>query len=133
MFSPLAGSSYSKRISFLTLRRLASSKVVQIAKTGQNGRNLTLARHLRAQRCRVGSIAAAKGSAMPGKSTTLNNKVGRADLFILMLENISPSPDWIVQIINRDIVRDVKFITRFPGTLIAYDAGTQDGHEVTRP
>ncbi|PXF45285.1 Spondin-1 [Gracilariopsis chorda] len=133
VFSPLAGASHSNRISFLTIRGFASPQVEQIAETGQNGRFVALAKNLRRQRRGVRSVASAKGPTMPGKSTTLFYTVDCAHPFITMLGMIAPSPDWIVQINNRNMVRDGKFITRDSGTMIAYDAGTDDGREFTSP
>ncbi|PXF45302.1 Spondin-1 [Gracilariopsis chorda] len=133
VFSPLAGASHSNRISFLTIRGFASPQVEQIAETGQNGRFVTLARNLRRQGRGVLHVAAAKGPTMPGNFTNLFYAVDCAHPFITMLGMIAPSPDWIVQINNRNMIRDGKFITRESGTLIAYDVGTDSGREFTSP
>ncbi|PXF45296.1 Spondin-1 [Gracilariopsis chorda] len=133
VFSPLVGASHSHRISFLTVRGFASRQVEQIAETGDNSRFVTMARNLRSQRHGVLHVAAANGPTLPGKYTTLFYPVDCAHPFITMLGMIAPSPDWIVQINNRNMLRDGKFVARDFGTLIAYDAGTDDGREFTIP
>lgn len=47
---------------------------------------------------------------------------------------IAPSPDWIVQINNRNMVDDTgAFVKMMSGNLIAYDTGVDDGREFTSP
>ncbi|PXF44893.1 Spondin-1 [Gracilariopsis chorda] len=133
VFSPLAGASHSNRISFFTIRGFASPQVEQIAETGQNGRFVRLARNLKYSRRGVLSVSAANGPTMPGNTTTLYFFVDCAHPFITMLGMIAPSPDWIVQLNNRPLIRDGEFISGENGTLIAYDTGTDDGREFTSP
>ncbi|PXF44854.1 Spondin-1 [Gracilariopsis chorda] len=132
VFSPLAGASHSNRFSFFTIRGFASPQVEQIAETGQNGRFVAQATNL-VPTGKVRSVASADGPTMPGTTTSLLFTVDCARPFITMLGMVAPSPDWIVQINNRNMFRDGMFISSENGTLIAYDTGTDDGREFTSP
>ncbi|PXF44853.1 Spondin-1 [Gracilariopsis chorda] len=132
VFSPLAGASHSNRFSFFTIRGFASPQVEQIAETGQNGRFVTQAKNMQ-RTGKVFTVAAADGPSLPGTDTSLFFAVDCARPFITMLGMIAPSPDWIVQINNRNMFRNGMFIPRENGTLIAYDTGTDDGREFTPP
>ncbi|PXF42603.1 hypothetical protein BWQ96_00639 [Gracilariopsis chorda] len=92
-----------------------------------------MARNLRSQRHGVLHVAAANGPTLPGKYTTLSYPVDCSHPFIMMLGMIAPLPNWIVQTNNRNMLRDVKFVAGDFGTLIASDAGTDDGQEFTIP
>lgn len=133
VYSPLAGASHSNRVSLLTVRSLASPQVEQIAETGQNGRFVALAEHLRDTEQGVKTVAGADGPTMPGNSTTLRFTVDCEHPFITVVGMIAPSPDWLVQVSNVNLVRRGRFISFRRGRLIAYDAGTDDGAEFTSP
>lgn len=133
VYSPLAGASHSNRISFFTIRGFASPQVEQIAETGQNGRFVQLAQRMKYSRGGVLHVSAANGPTMPGTNTSLYFFVDCAHPHITMLGMIAPSPDWIVQLNNRPMIRDGEFISGENGTLIAYDTGTDDGREFTSP
>ncbi|CAN8068901.1 unnamed protein product [Agarophyton chilense] len=131
VFSPLAGASHSNRVSLLTVRSLASPQVEQIAETGQNGRFVALAESLVGKGVRT--AAAATGPTMPGNYTALRFTVDCENPFITVVGMIAPSPDWLVQISNIPMMRRGRFLERRRGTLIAYDAGTDDGANFTSP
>ncbi|KAI0563382.1 Spondin [Gracilaria domingensis] len=131
VYSPLAGASHSNRISLLTVRSLASPQVEQIAETGDNGRFVALAEGLVGKG--VKNVSAAMGPTMPGNYTALKFTVDCEHPFITVVSMIAPSPDWLVQISNINLVRRGSFIKRRSGRLIAYDAGTDDGGDFTNP
>eukprot|EP00177_Eucheuma_denticulatum_P000562 GFKZ01001007.1.p1 GENE.GFKZ01001007.1~~GFKZ01001007.1.p1 ORF type:complete len:256 (-),score=27.98 GFKZ01001007.1:138-824(-) len=135
VFSPLAAVSHSNRLSFFTIRGFANKPVEILAETGSNTRFISLARRLRAAGRGVLSVTGADAVTMPGGSTTLEVDVDCENPFVTMLGMIAPSPDWIVQINNRNLfdVRARRFVRRQRGTLIAYDAGVDDGREFTPP
>lgn len=135
MFSPLAGVSHSGRISFLTVRGFASKPVEVIAENGVNEPFIRLAKRLRRRNRGVLTVVDAGAPTMPGKATTLLLNVDCENSFVTALGMIAPSPDWIVQINNRNVVNPEtgKFIGRIEGDLIAYDTGVDDGREFTPP
>lgn len=135
VFSPLAGVSHSNRISFLTVRGFATQTVEEIAETGNNEPFLTRARRLRRQGQPIFTVRGADGPTMPGGKTTLQLRVTCDNPFITVLGMIAPSPDWIVQINNENLVDPMtgKFIETESDNLIAYDGGVDDGREFTPP
>eukprot|EP00177_Eucheuma_denticulatum_P002055 GFKZ01003676.1.p2 GENE.GFKZ01003676.1~~GFKZ01003676.1.p2 ORF type:complete len:128 (-),score=20.50 GFKZ01003676.1:382-708(-) len=68
-------------------------------------------------------------------SKTLELNVDCDHSFVTVLGMIAPSPDWIVQINNRNLYDENKgrYVRRVAGKLIAYDAGVDDGREFTPP
>lgn len=135
IFSPLAGASHSGRISVMTVRGFASRAVEEIAEKGDNSRLVRIATRLKKKKLGVKDLAAASGPTMPGKSTTLELEVDCKNSFVTVLGMIAPSPDWIVQISNRNLYssRLRRFIPYTAGFLIAYDAGTDSGRDFTPP
>lgn len=133
VFSPLAGVSHSNRQSFLTVRGFASRGVEQIAETGVNARFVRRANRLREMGRGVKTVASADGPTPPGHSTILKFQVDCEHPFITVLGMIAPSPDWIVQINNRNTYMNGRFVNFMSGSLIAYDSGTDDGREFTAP
>ncbi|KAI0557171.1 Spondin [Gracilaria domingensis] len=130
-YSPLAGVAHSSRISFLTIRGFASPQVEQIAETGMNGRFLKNAEHLLGKG--VKTVEGGMGAG-PGMNQSVVLMVDCENPFITALSMVAPSPDWIVQVNNKDTVdEDGSFIPRIAGSLIAYDAGTDDGDMFTAP
>lgn len=135
VFSPLAGVTHSNRLSFFTVRGFANKPVEILAETGVNTRYIRFAKRLRSQGRGVLSIVDAGAPTMPGKSTSLIVRVDCKHSFLTVLGMIAPSPDWIVQINNRNMfdTKTNKFIRSDRGTLIAYDTGVDDGREFTPP
>eukprot|EP00177_Eucheuma_denticulatum_P006618 GFKZ01012039.1.p1 GENE.GFKZ01012039.1~~GFKZ01012039.1.p1 ORF type:complete len:245 (+),score=31.57 GFKZ01012039.1:42-737(+) len=135
VFSPMVAVSHSNRLSFLTVRGLASPQVEQIAETGDNSAFVALATSLQGEERGVLTVADAPGPTMSGGSTSLMVEVDCENPFITALSMIAPSPDWIVQVNNRNMVDRLSgdFVTRMSGILIAYDAGVDDGMEFTPP
>lgn len=134
VFSPLAAVSHSNRISLLTVRGFASPQVQAIAELGDNEPLLNLARRLRREGLGVKSVAAAMGPTMPGGNTSLEVMVDCENPFVTVIGMIAPSPDWIVQISNFDLVSNAKtFLHGSFGYLIAYDGGTDSGRNFTDP
>ena len=132
VFSPMAAMSHSNRYSFLTIRGLASPQVEQVAETGDNGRLVKLAQHLKDKF--VGTVASGTGPVLPWQSYSLVVKVNCAYPMVTAVSMIAPSPDWIVQINNVNLLGDDGyFVYKRSGFLIAYDAGTDDGAEFTAP
>lgn len=135
VFSPLAGISHSNRFSVLTVRGYASSEVAMVAKSGNNGPLLEMAS---AQQERVGFVKSsmgAEGPTLPGNRTTVTVIVDCDHPFITVISMIAPSPDWIVQINNRNMFNTMsgRFTRGMAGTLIAYDAGVDSGRDFTDP
>ncbi|KAI0563379.1 elongation factor Ts [Gracilaria domingensis] len=133
VFSPMTGASHSNRISLLTVRGFASPQVEQIAETGDNGRLVKLAEHLRDAKKGVKTVVAANGPTLPGNRTTLRFEVDCKHPFITFVGMIAPSPDWLVLIANRNLYENGGFVRSVWGKLIAYDAGTDDGGDFTDP
>lgn len=135
VFSPLSGVSHSGRVSFFTVRGFANKETEAIAETGDNGPFLSLARSLQEQNRGVKTVVGAGGPTMPGMNTSLLLEVDCKHSFVSMLGMIAPSPDWIVQINNRNLydTDKKKFISFAWGNLIAYDAGVDDGRDFTPP
>ena len=135
VFSPLAGVSHSNRQSFFTIRGFASKAVEQIAETGNNSEFISLAETLRKEGQGVLSIVDVGAPTQPGEATSLILKVDCEHPFLTVLGMIAPSPDWIVQINNRNTFDEStgKFVNSTSGNLIAYDAGVDDGREFTPP
>ena len=135
VFSPLAGVSHSNRLSFFTIRGFASKEVEQIAETGVNKKFIRRAMKLRSQGRGVKSVVDVGAPTLPGKVQALTLKVDCKHPFLTVLGMIAPSPDWIVQLNNRDTYDEKKgkFINFMSGTLIAYDTGVDDGREFTPP
>lgn len=135
VYSPLAAFSHSNRQSFFTIRGFANGPVEQVAETGVNTRIIRLGRRLQRQRRGVLSVVDAGAVTMPGKSTSVILRVDCAHPFVTVLGMIAPSPDWIVQINNRNLfdVSRGRFVRRMAGDLIAYDSGVDDGREFTPP
>ena len=133
-FSPPVAVSHSNRVSLLTVRGLASPQVEEIAENGNNAPLVTLARSLESPGL-VRSVSTADGPTGPGKSTTLTVTVDCERPFVTMLGMIAPSPDWIVQVSNRNMFseRSSRFVSWSSGDLIAYDAGVDSGREFTDP
>ncbi|CAN8065770.1 unnamed protein product [Agarophyton chilense] len=130
-FSPLAGVAHSNRLSFLTVRGLASPQVEQIAETGMNGRFIKAAEHLMGKG--VKTVASGMG-ATPGTNQSVTLTVDCENPFITALSMAAPSPDWIVQVNNEDTLgMNRTFVPMITGNLIAYDAGTDDGDMFTAP
>lgn len=134
-FSPLAAVSHSNRLSFFTIRGYASKPVEIIAEQGVNSPFIRFAKKIRSRTGKVTSVADAGAPTLPGKKTTLTVSVNCMNPFVTMLGMIAPSPDWIVQINNRNMfdIEARKFIESARGDLIAYDTGVDDGREFTAP
>lgn len=135
VYSPLAGFSHSNRQSFFTVRGFANKRVEQVAETGINTKIIRFGRRLRNQGRGVLSVVDAGKPTMPGKATTLILRVDCQHPFVTVLGMIAPSPDWIVQINNRNLFDTARgrFVERASGDLIAYDTGVDDGREFTAP
>lgn len=135
VYSPLAGTSHSGRISFFTIRGFANRPTAILAKTGVNTPYIRFAKKLRAQKRGVLSIVDAGAPTMPGKSLSVVLKVNCFHSFLTVIGMIAPSPDWIVQINNRNMfdTSTNKYIPSAQGDLIAYDTGVDDGREFTPP
>lgn len=133
VFSPLAGASHSNRQSFFTIRGFASPEVEQIAENGVNELFVTRAKMLSMMGGGVKTVASVEGLTLPGHASVLTFDVDCEHPFITVLGMIAPSPDWIVQINNRNTFVDGMFLKYMAGDLIAYDGGTDDGREFTDP
>lgn len=135
VYSPLAGVSHSNRVSLFTIRGFANKPTEILAETGVNTRFVRFAKRLRATKRGVLSVVDAGAQTMPGKSTTVILQVDCQHPFVTVIGMIAPSPDWIVQINNRNLfdTENNRFIRRDSGTLIAYDTGVDDGREFTPP
>ena len=133
-YSPPIAVSHSNRVSLMTVRGFASPQVEAICKTGSNVPLARLSRKLRA-RGHVRTVATASGPTRPGRSTTLRVTVDCKRPFTSMIGMIAPSPDWIVQVTNRNMFdeRRGRFVQRTSGDLIAYDCGVDSGREFTNP
>lgn len=133
VFSPLTAVSHSNRVSLLTVRGFASKEVEEVAETGNNGPLLALAERLRGRGVR--SAVGADGPTLAGNSTAVMVAADCAHPFVTVLGMIAPSPDWLVQVSNRNVVDagTGAFVGRMEGDLIAYDAGVDDGREFTPP
>lgn len=134
-FSPIAGISHSNRQSFLTIRGFATGPIEEIAETGDNSRLIRLAKRLRRENRGVKSIVDAGAGTPPGRFTTIELEVDCENPFVTVVAMIAPSPDWIVQINNRNLFDEDRgeFINFDWDFLIAYDAGTDSGREFTDP
>ena len=134
-YSPLAGVSHSNRQSFFTIRGFASREVEQIAEQGINTMFIQQAKLLRRQRQGVRSIVDAGRITGPGRATAVKLTVDCKHPFVTVIGMIAPSPDWIVQINNRNLYDSQrnKFVKYMSGDLIAYDTGVDDGREFTAP
>ena len=134
-YSPLAGVSHSNRQSFFTIRGFASREVEQIAEQGINTMFIQQAKLLRRKRQGVRSIVDAGRITGPGRATAVKLTVDCEHPFVTVIGMIAPSPDWIVQINNRNLYdsENQKFVSRMSGDLIAYDTGVDDGREFTDP
>lgn len=135
VYSPLAGFSHSNRQSFLTVRGFADRRVEQVAETGVNTRIIRFGKRLRNRHLGVLSVVDAGAPTMPGNTTTIFLNVDCEHSFVTVLGMIAPSPDWIVQINNRNLFDTARgrFVRRLSGDLIAYDTGVDDGREFTAP
>jgi len=135
IYSPLAGFSHSNRFSFFTIRGFANRAVEEIAETGVNNRIIRRGRRARAQGRGVKSVVDAGAPTLPGKSTTVLLNVDCENSFVTVIGMIAPSPDWIVQINNRNLfdTQRGRFVRHMSGDLIAYDTGVDDGREFTDP
>lgn len=135
VFSPLSAVSHSGRLSFLTVRGFASRPVEMIAETGNNAAFLSLARRFRKTGRGVKTVVGAEGPTMPGTTTKLRVAVDCEHSFITVLGMIAPSPDWLVQLSNRNLFNSNTgdFVLWDSGHLIAYDAGVDDGRDFTPP
>lgn len=135
VYSPLTGVSHSNRLSLLTVRGLASKAVATIAKSGDNEPFIKLANLFKRRTGYVKEVVSADGPTLSGGSTTLRLKVDCARPFITVIGMLAPTPDWIVQINNRNMfnVRRGQFTRGTSGTLIAYDGGVDSGGDFTDP
>lgn len=117
------------------MRGFANRPTEILAETGNNGPFIRYARRLRAQNRGVRSIVDAGAGTPPGKVTTVVLQVDCQNSFITVIGMIAPSPDWIVQISNRNLFDAAtgRFISFDSGDLIAYDTGVDDGREFTDP
>lgn len=72
---------------------------------------------------------------MAGGSTSVILNVNCRHPFVTVVGMIAPSPDWIVQINNRNLFDEEtgRFIKFDSGRLIAYDSGVDSGREFTDP
>lgn len=82
----------------------------------------------------VKSIVNAGAPTMPGGTTSLILDVDCEHSFVTVIGMIAPSPDWIVQVNNRNLVDTRgRFVYSVSGDMIAYDAGVDSGREFTDP
>lgn len=132
-FSPVTAVTHSNRVSLLTVRGFASAEVEAIAETGSNAALVAAARALRGAGTR--SVVSADGPTLPANATTVRVSVDCANPFLTALAMIAPSPDWIVQISNRNLFSAGRgaFVSGVAGFLVAYDAGTDSGGDFTDP
>lgn len=81
------------------------------------------------------SVVDAGAQTRPGKSLSVRLTVDCQNPFVTVIGMIAPSPDWIVQINNRNLydAETGEFVNLMRGTLIAYDSGVDDGREFTPP
>lgn len=133
VFSPLSAVSHSNRVSLLTVRGFASEPVELIAEKGDNSELVAVAESLLGKGTK--SVVAADGPTMPGNKTTLRVAVDCENPFVTAISMIAPSPDWIVQVSNKNLFSSghQAFVPYTWGYLIAYDAGTDSGMEFTNP
>ena len=134
VYSPLAAVSHSIRKSFLTVYGYASPQVELICETGDNSAFLRMAQNEAKCDDLVKSYAGSDGPARPGMSASVILKVTCEQPMITALSMIAPSPDWIVQVNNLEMVGDDGYFVEYrAGPLIAYDCGTDDGGDFTPP
>lgn len=132
-YSPLTVTAHSNRFSILTARGYASKEVQSIAQTGNNGPLLDMLSTLTRSKQGVKGFAASFSITLSGQSVSVVMTVDCVHPFITALAMIGPSPDWFVQISNVNMYsrRSRKYIKKRAGFLIAYDAGIDDGSDVT--
>lgn len=132
-YSPLTVTAHSNRFSILVLRGYASKEVQTIAQTGNNGPLLGMLKTLKSSGHGVKNFAASSSLTVPGSSVSVAIEADCNHPFITALAMIGPSPDWFVQISNVNIHsrRSRKYKNKIAGSLIAYDAGTDDGTDLT--
>lgn len=135
VFSPISGVSHSNRLSLFTVRGYADEGVAAIAKTGDNSIFLENAMAIMNKTGYIRSIDSTEGLTLPWKSGRVMLSVDCMRPFVTVLSMLAPSPDWIVQVSNKNLFdpRSRKFVSRISGNLIAYDAGVDSGSGFTDP
>lgn len=135
VFTPLTVTSHSNRFSILTVRGFATTAVEAVAERGDTTELLKLLEARQQTSPGVKSIATGAEVIVPGGSDSLEVDVNCSNPFITALAMVAPSPDWIVQISNVNTFspssRD--FVDILRGSLIVYDAGTDDSRDFTDP
>lgn len=131
VFSPMTAVTHSPRISLFRRGQPVSRAVRQVCEKGRNTLLIRLARSLRPRL--VTSLVYARGPVRPGKSGYLTVRASCRNHYLSVITMIAPSPDWVVQINNKPLWVNGKFIKNARGRLFAYDCGTDSGREFTNP
>lgn len=143
LLSPPSFATHSNRVSILTARGYASPAIEAIAETGNNSLLISALTELNnTEGGGVRSLAAATGPVPASESVSLQLTVDCNHSFVSGVAMIAPSPDWIVQFANMNLMRrhrhwtgatSMQFVESVKYGLTAYDAGTDDGAELTDP